>query len=352
MGRTVGIAVGCAGAYIVLVIGLMIYCRSRRSRMLKNQGNVMTEIEDGDFNKDLLENGDDEYPMNGDLKNLDKWQFPREDLTELDTLGHGKLGKVYTANARGIRDGSADVLVAVKQLTKTNENAREAFDSELDMLCQLKHENVIKLLGVCTNEYPVLIITEYSEHGNLKECLNGTKKNGKRPVSMNTSQKLNICSQIAMGMEYLSANRIIHQDLACRNVLVLSKNLDVKVAFFSLNEDLYKDDYFMFNGTHVPLRWLSPEALFDESYSEKSGAWAFAVVIWEVYSSCKQPYPNMSDEEVVKSRRKDLNLDRPDGCPDEMYALMMNCCRNNPDERPKFSEVVATIAEIPIDSNV
>ena len=40
MGRTVGIAVGCAGAYIVLVIGLMIYCRSRRSRMLKRQGKV------------------------------------------------------------------------------------------------------------------------------------------------------------------------------------------------------------------------------------------------------------------------------------------------------------------------
>ena len=38
MGRTVGIAVGCAGAYIVLVIGLMIYCRSRRSRLLQRQG--------------------------------------------------------------------------------------------------------------------------------------------------------------------------------------------------------------------------------------------------------------------------------------------------------------------------
>ena len=44
MGRTVGIAVGCAGAYIVLVIGLMIYCRSRRSRMLKNQGELFYRL--------------------------------------------------------------------------------------------------------------------------------------------------------------------------------------------------------------------------------------------------------------------------------------------------------------------
>lgn len=35
MARTVGIAVGCAGVYILLVIGLMIYCRARRARLLK-----------------------------------------------------------------------------------------------------------------------------------------------------------------------------------------------------------------------------------------------------------------------------------------------------------------------------
>ena len=35
MGRTVGIAVGCAGVYILLVIGLMVYCRARRARLIK-----------------------------------------------------------------------------------------------------------------------------------------------------------------------------------------------------------------------------------------------------------------------------------------------------------------------------
>ena len=37
MGRTIGIAVGCAAAYIVLVVGLMIYCKSRRARQQKRE---------------------------------------------------------------------------------------------------------------------------------------------------------------------------------------------------------------------------------------------------------------------------------------------------------------------------
>jgi hypothetical protein len=44
MGKTVGIAVGCAGAYIILVVGLMIYCKGRRARQAKNKLSKFIEI--------------------------------------------------------------------------------------------------------------------------------------------------------------------------------------------------------------------------------------------------------------------------------------------------------------------
>ena len=131
-------------------------------------GNIATEIEDGEFNKDLLPNGDEEYPMNGDLKNLEQWHFPREDIIKERNLGSGKYGKVYLAKARGINEGEIEVLVAVKELAAENEEARQAFDQELDMLMQLKHPNVIKLLGVSMKEFPLLMITEYSEHVSIR----------------------------------------------------------------------------------------------------------------------------------------------------------------------------------------
>ena len=102
------------------------------------------------------------------MRNLEQWYFPREDLKEESTLGNGKYGKVYIAKARGINEGEIEVLVAVKQLAAENEEARQAFDQELEMLAQLKHPNVIKLLGVCVKDFPLLMITEYSEHVSMK----------------------------------------------------------------------------------------------------------------------------------------------------------------------------------------
>ncbi len=123
----------------------------------------MVEVEDGEFNKDLLENGDDEFAMNGDLKNIEKWKVPREDIEELKTLGHGKLGKIALAKLHRESNIEKEVLVAVKHLAKQNEASREAFDRELHMMTQLHHEHVIKLFGVCIDDYPMLIVTEYSE---------------------------------------------------------------------------------------------------------------------------------------------------------------------------------------------
>ena len=161
-----------------------------------------------------------------------------------------------------------------------------------------------------------------------------------------------MCSQIAKAMDYLSANGIIHHDLACRNCVVMSEDCHLKVAFFSISEDLYVDDYCLYNDAHVPLRWLSPEALFREEYSEKSGVWAFGVVMWEIYNNCKRPYPGKSDEEVVKCLKKKNQFDTSDGIPKQLSKLVKNCVRINPDERPKFADMVLEIENIPSDSSV
>lgn len=130
----------------------------------------------------MLENGDEEYPINCGLRNIEQWEFPRKNVREESELGHGKYGKVYIAKARGINEGDVEVMVAVKQLASGNEAARKDFDQELDMLTQLKHPNVIKLLGVCIKDFPLLMITEYSEHVSemssyLPRCFRNSKRN-------------------------------------------------------------------------------------------------------------------------------------------------------------------------------
>lgn len=54
MGKTIGIAVGCAAAYIVLVVGLMIYCKGRRARQNKKEEVMAPECENRKYFFNLL----------------------------------------------------------------------------------------------------------------------------------------------------------------------------------------------------------------------------------------------------------------------------------------------------------
>lgn len=103
-----------------------------------------------------------------DKKKLDKWEVGRDTLTELSTLGHGKMGRVYKANADGIRDGEKRTLVVVKEFNAVDGKEHiEEFNTEVEMCSQLEHANVVRLLGICTAKdeasVPWLLITDYGE---------------------------------------------------------------------------------------------------------------------------------------------------------------------------------------------
>lgn len=334
MHRTIGIAVGCAGVYILLVIGLMIYCRARRARLLKG---IITEV-DGEGKDPLV--GNDNIPLES-IKNLEQWEFDRDSLQDLQTLGHGKMGRVYKANANLIKNGEKKTLVVVKEFPSDEKDHREEFNSEVEMFTQLNHENVIKLLGVATNRSPWLLITDYGEEGDLKSYLTNTK-------DLDVSDRLGMGICVAKGMDYLIKQHYMHRDLAARNCVVRS-NKSVLITFLSLCEDTYKDDYYTLNDAPVPLRWLSPEAIQEENYSEKSDVWSFGVTIWEIFSGGENPYSSFDNDAVLKGVCMDLRLTKPTGCPNSIYSIMESCWNVNPDERPNFSDLKTLVSEASVD---
>lgn len=117
-----------------------------------------------------------------------KWEFPRHRLTIEETIGEGEFGMVLKARADGIQnhDGnfycflvslnslgfsfSGTMTVAVKTLKNAAKNT-ELGDlvSELELLKDVDHPNVIQLLGACTTEGgPLYVIIEYAEYGSLR----------------------------------------------------------------------------------------------------------------------------------------------------------------------------------------
>jgi PTK7 protein tyrosine kinase 7 len=81
-------------------------------------------------------------------------------------LGHGQFGEVFVAKARGMRGSSSDdegVVVMVKSLQTRDEAALHDFKREMDMHHKLRHENIARLLGLCRDADPHLMITEYTD---------------------------------------------------------------------------------------------------------------------------------------------------------------------------------------------
>ena len=89
-------------------------------------------------------------------------KYPRENLETLRTLGCGTYGAVFLAKASKISEDESSSIVVVQSLTSGDEAVKTDFMRRMEML-SLKHENIAKLLGVCDEEDPMYLISEYPE---------------------------------------------------------------------------------------------------------------------------------------------------------------------------------------------
>lgn len=134
------------------------------------------------------------------------------------------------------------IFVAVKAL---KENAslktQQDFRREIELISDLKHDNIVCILGVVLNKEPYCMLFEYMSNGDLHEFLIANSPSENK--SLTQLEFLKISLQISEGMEYLSSHHYVHRDLAARNCLVGDK-LTVKISDFGLSRDIYSSDYY------------------------------------------------------------------------------------------------------------
>ncbi|XP_043993456.1 inactive tyrosine-protein kinase 7 isoform X2 [Gambusia affinis] len=369
--QTIGLSVGAAVAYIIVVLGLMFYCKKRRNtkRLQKGQDGEEPEMECLNGGA-VQQNGHTTTEIQEEvtLTNLgtvattekrhshasDKLHFPRANLQTITTLGKGEFGEVLLSKAKGIEESEVEVVVLVKSLQSRDEQLQSNFRREAEMFAKLNHPNVVRLLGLCREAEPHYMILEYYDLGDLKQFLKISKnkddKMKSQPIS--TKTKVSICAQVARGMEHLSNHRFVHKDLAARNCLINSQRR-IKVSSLSLSKDVYNSEYYHYRQAWIPLRWLPTESLFEDDYSTKSDVWAFGVLMWEVFSLGEMPHDKLSDDEVLEGLKMGkLKLPAPDGCPSKIYKLMVRCWAPGLKERPSFTDIVNALGDQPSDSKV
>jgi len=130
--------------------------------------------------------------------------------------------------------------VAVKTLKGFfDQNEVNKIMEESVKMKQFNHPNVMSLIGVCTDAGPApYIIMPFMANGSLLSYLRKERPNlllnetADDDLVLEVKKRLTVmCSQIANGMEYLSAERFIHRDLAARNCMYVDSVLAFHINF-------------------------------------------------------------------------------------------------------------------------
>ncbi|XP_076632207.1 tyrosine-protein kinase Abl isoform X1 [Colletes latitarsis] len=257
----------------------------------------------------------------------DEWEINRTDIVMRHKLGGGQYGDVYEAVWKRY-----NMTVAVKTL-KEDTMALKDFLEEAAIMKEMKHRNLVQLLGVCTREPPFYIITEFMSKGNLLDYLRNESKH-----QINAVVLMHMATQIASGMSYLESRNFIHRDLAARNCLVGENHL-VKVADFGLARLMRDDTYTAHAGAKFPIKWTAPEGLAYNKFSTKSDVWAFGILLWEIATYGMSPYPGVDLTDVYHMLEKGYRMECPPGCPPKVYELMRQCWQWSAADRPTFKEI-------------
>ena len=301
------------------------------------------------------------------LQSTSKREVNQDRFTVGNKIGSGNFGNVYGGVLKGLYNDVSATTVAIKSI-----NGDRLSETELDnMISEIKimsntppHINIASMIASCSSQFidngKLWLILEFCQHGDLKQFLTANKAailSGTNTNVINSRCLAIWTYEIASGMSFLASNKIMHGDLAARNILMADNPLEAKppvakVADFGLSKSF--NDYIIYEKKErnfVPWRWMALEYLNDGYFTLKSDVWSFGVLLWEIFSFGKTPYGHQGYDEVLEILQSGYQLP----CPKETQSITSwaagrvydkwskLCLVPNPGLRATFSDLLIMV---------
>uniref|UniRef100_G3NHR3 Tyrosine-protein kinase RYK n=1 Tax=Gasterosteus aculeatus aculeatus TaxID=481459 RepID=G3NHR3_GASAC len=264
----------------------------------------------------------------------------RERVTLRDVLHEGTFGRIFHGVLLDEKDPSKEKEVFVKTV---KDNASEVqVTMMLTESCKLRglhHRNLLPISHVCTEdgEKPMVLLP-FMAWGNLKLFLRQCKlAEANNPQAISQQDLFYMPIQIACGMSYLLRREALN---------FIDDNMQVKITDNALARDLFPMDYHCLgDNENRPVRWMALESLLNNDFSSASDVWAFGVSLWELMTLGQTPYVDIDPFEMSAYLKDGYRIAQPINCPDELFAVMACCWALDPEERPKFQQLVQCLTE-------
>ncbi|KAM0875301.1 hypothetical protein ACQ4PT_036879 [Festuca glaucescens] len=221
------------------------------------------------------------YKGSAKLFSLVEMERATQTFDESRIIGEGGFGRVYEGI---LEDGE---WVAVKVLKRDDQQGTREFLAEVEMLSRLHHRNLVKLIGICTEEHMRCLVYELVPNGSLESHLHGSDKD---TAVLDWDARLQIALGAARGLAYLhedSSPRVIHRDFKSSNIL-LEHDFTPKVSDFGLARIALGE-----GNEHISTRvmgtfgYLAPEYAMTGHLLVKSDVYSYGVVLLELLTGRK-----------------------------------------------------------------
>lgn len=259
-------------------------------------------------------------------------------------LGSGSFATVYLGT-----DIHNNQKVAIKKISlrehldKLSDNEKidrlNKMNREIDIMRNLDHPNIVKLIDVIKKMDYWFIIMEYCDKGTLKDVIELNKK-----ILDHTKREANTyyyLEQFRSALYYLTRQGYIHRDIKPTNILLskstydLSSSMDqdknllfdeenkkntnkiiLKIADFGLARDINEDENQLLKTTCGSPMYMAPEVLIRSKYNNKADLWSFGIIMYEllfgerpfkVSDTSRNPYEELVN--ITHAKNIDFHLE-------------------------------------------